>query len=114
MTRAERILALKVAIVFAGGTWRAIMIPSWVEVMFGVTPYLMLVFAWEYLRRPWLIALVAATIAWSDVSACVAARRALATSSMAGVALIMQFLFASCVMASALVFTFFVPPRRRR
>ena len=115
MKRAQRTAALKLGIIALGAAWRMAMIPSWVEVLFGVTPYLAIVSAWDFLKRPWVIGAVVAIVAWSDVSACLAARRAImATSSTAGVALIMQFLFALCVVGAAVVLTFLFPSRRRR
>jgi hypothetical protein len=110
MNRAQSITVLKVGIVALGAVWRMAMIPSAVEVLFGVTPYLALVSAWEFLKRPWVIGAVAAIVGCSDVSACLAARRAMATSSMGGVALIMQLLFALCVVGIAVVLTFFFRP----
>lgn len=114
MTRVKRNQLLKVILVVTGGIWRAVMIPSWVEIMLGLTPYLMIVSAWSFLKRPWLIGSVIAVVGWSDVSACLAARRAMDSSSMGGVALIMQFLFASCVVGAAVLLTFLFPPRSRK
>jgi hypothetical protein len=103
---------LKAIVIGLAVLWHLWLSPRFVELLFGVTPYLVLVFAWDFIGRGWLILPTLAVIAWSDAAVFVQAKHAAQTSSTAGVAIGIQFLFACLVIGVAVAIAWVLPARR--
>jgi hypothetical protein len=107
-----RRVELRASVIGLAILWHIWLSPRFVELLFGVTPYLLLVFAWNFIGRVWLILPTLAVVAWSDATVFVQAKHAARTSSTAGVAIGMQFLFACLVVGVAVVIAWVLPTRR--
>jgi hypothetical protein len=85
-----------------------------VELLFGVTPYLLLAFAWDFIGRAWIIVPALTVVVWSDVTVGLAVRDNVSRSAMDGVAKLLQLLFACAVVGAATLLALLLPARRKR
>jgi hypothetical protein len=114
MTSLPRPLVLKAALLTAAVFWHWWLgtRSSWfVELLFGVTPYLLLVFAWDFVGRAWILFPTVAFLCWLDVDVGLRVKEAASSSSTAGVAKVMQLFLAGGAVGLAVLLALILPKR---
>lgn len=113
MKRPGSATLLKCLLLLVAGGWHA-----WFEgglsvgILWGLLPYYLLVLAWDYIRRWFVLIPVLALLVLSDVRIGLGFRHS--TSSTGAVALGMQVIFGCIVVSAAVVLTFFISRVRVR
>lgn len=85
-----------------------------VELLFGLTPYLALVFAWDFIGRAWLLLPAVVALGWLDIDVGLLVKNAGSGSSTAGVAKVAQLLLSLGVVGCVALVTVFLPSRSKR
>jgi hypothetical protein len=84
-----------------------------VELLFGMTPYLVLVFAWDFIGRAWILFSVIALLGWLDVNVGLVVKEAASKSSTAGVAKVIQLVASLGAVGAAALLALVLPSPRK-